>query len=88
MHKLAIRLSVLAVGITALALPAAEAKTSKHHRHWRHYGQAAYSVGPAQPYAGYYSRPGPICPAIGKSFDCKIWPPPYEDDPDRKVRGH
>ena len=57
----------------------------KHQRHWRHHYGAAWSVGPAQPAFGYYAPSEPICPAIGKSFDCKIWPPPYADDPDRKT---
>jgi hypothetical protein len=99
MRKLAIRLLVLTVGVTALlvipAVTPAEAKTTSRHVHMKkhrwhrahHDGRAWYGA-PAQPSAGYYSQPGPICPAIGKSFDCKIWPPPYEDDPDRKVRGH
>jgi hypothetical protein len=56
----------------------------KHRWHSQHYG-AAWSMGPAQPALGYYAPSEPVCPAIGKSFDCKIWPPPYADDPDRKT---
>jgi hypothetical protein len=41
-----------------------------------------------RPVTGYYNQPGPICPGIGRSFECKIWPPPFEDDPDRKVSKH
>lgn len=33
------------------------------------------------------SRSGDVCPGSGRSFDCKIWPPPYADDPDRKMSG-
>jgi hypothetical protein len=32
-----------------------------------------------------YRQSGDVCPGIGRSFDCKIWPPPFEDDPDRKT---
>jgi hypothetical protein len=24
---------------------------------------------------------------MARSFDCKIWPPPFDEDPDRKVSG-
>ena len=30
------------------------------------------------------SRGGDVCPG-GRGFDCKIWPPPIDDDPDRKA---
>jgi hypothetical protein len=33
------------------------------------------------------SRSGDVCPGIGRSFECKIWPPPMNDDPDRKISG-
>lgn len=90
MRKLAIRFSVLTIGAAALmvAVVPAEAKT-QHHRHWRHHaGGAWYGYGyPAQPMTRSYSQSGSswVCPGIGRSFDCKIWPPPYEDDPDRRT---
>jgi hypothetical protein len=99
MHKLAIPFSALAVGATALlmvsAMTPAAAKTASqhaHHRHinkhashWRpHYGRAWYGY-PAAPVAGAYRPSGDVCPGIGRSFECKIWPPPFEDDPDRKT---
>ena len=85
-------LSVLAIGATALVAIAgiapAEAKTSRHvhhQRHWRHhYGQYGY---PAAPMVRSYGGSGDVCPAMGRSFDCKIWPPPFADDPDRRVPG-
>jgi hypothetical protein len=93
MSPFAIRLSVLTVCATALVVvPAAtpveaaqkHTHIKKHRWHRQHLG-AAWSVGPARPAFGYYAPSEPICPAIGKSFDCKIWPPPYADDPDRKT---
>ena len=95
MSKLATRLSMLSVCATALMLvPAvtpAKAETGrkhmhigKHQRHWGHHVRAAWPVEQA-PVVGSYVPTEPICPAIGKSFDCKIWPPPYADDPDRKT---
>ena len=97
MRKLA--LAALVIGAPPLvAMPAiaqAEAKTASqhvHHRHmnkhashWRHrYGQVWYGY-PAAPMAGSYCSSGDVCPGIGRSFECKIWPPPFEDDPDRKT---
>ena len=100
MSRLAIRLSILALSATTLVLVSAmgpataktghsrHAQFSKHRPHWKHHHyDAARAVGPAQP-AGFYNPYEPICPAIGKSFDCKIWPPPYADDPDRKTSRH
>jgi len=98
MSQFATRL-LLAICATALAVvpsvTPAKAETSrkhmhvkKHEPHWRHHYGAAWAVGPAQPTARYYAPSEPICPAIGKSFDCKIWPPPFADDPDRKTSRH
>jgi hypothetical protein len=101
MRKLAIPFSVLAVGATALlmvpAIAPAGAKTAgqhvhhrhmnKHASHWRpHYGRAWYGY-PAAPMVRSYGGSGDVCPAMGRSFDCKIWPPPFADDPDRRVPG-
>jgi hypothetical protein len=94
--RLVIRLSMLTLATIVLvsAVTPVAAKTGhsrhghikKHQPHWRHhYYGAAWPVGPMRPVAGSYAPSEPICPAIGKSFDCKIWPPPYADDPDRKT---
>ena len=85
-------LSVLVIGAAALvAMPAiapAQAKSSRHThhaRHWRHHdGQVWYGY-PAQPMVRSTYQSGWVCPGIGRSFDCKVWPPPFEDDPDRKT---
>jgi hypothetical protein len=90
MSRLAIRLSIMCaaavVAVPVLASGEAEAAhrhhIKKHARHWRHvgpwYGQQPRYVAP-------YVQSGPVCPGIGRSFDCKIWPPPFADDPDRKT---
>lgn len=94
MSKLAVRLSMLSIGATMLvAVPTvaatnAEARNPHAHaqKHKRYSGFAGPSfVGEGRPAfrPGYQS--GEICPGIGRSFDCKIWPPPFEDDPDRKT---
>jgi hypothetical protein len=92
MSQFVIRLSMLTMCATVLiAVPAvtpAEAggkhmHAKKHARYWRPHDGGTWPVGPAQPVRRSYS--GDVCPGIGRSFDCKIWPPPYEDDPDRKT---
>ena len=93
MNRLAIPLSLLTIGATALvAVPvfvsgAADAATrhahvKKHARHWRHAGQPWF--GEQRPYVAP-SQSSWVCPGIGRSFECKIWPPPFEDDPDRRT---
>jgi hypothetical protein len=94
MSKLAIRVSMLTVCATALvAVPTvtpAKAEAggkhvhfNKHKRHWRHHVNGGWQVRPV--IGAYRQDDGPVCPGIGRSFDCKIWPPPYADDPDRKT---
>jgi hypothetical protein len=88
MSRFAIRLSTLVIYLTAslmvpLAAPA-DAASSKKHRHQRSTGVSnhwyAGQALPARP-------PGPVCPGLARSFDCKVWPPPFDEDPDRKVSG-
>lgn len=93
MRKLAIRLLTLALCPTVLALvptvtPAAASGSrhiQKHKKHWRPRVSEPWSVGQARPSVPPYGQAGPVCPGLGRSFDCKVWPPPYDEDPDRKV---
>ena len=94
MSKLAVRLSKLAICATALLLVStvtqAEAATSsghakKHKKHWRSGFLNPRFAGEARRLMGPPIQTGTVCPGIGRSFDCKIWPPPYEEDPDRKT---
>jgi hypothetical protein len=97
MSKFAIRLLTLAVCATALALvptvtPAkAETSSSKHlkkHKKHKHPGFShRWSAGQPWAVAKPPSSAGPVCPGIGRSFDCRVWPPPFDEDPDRKVSG-
>ena len=88
MPQFAIRLLTLAASAAVvLTVPAvAPAKAShqhvKKHKHWRHAARSGWYPGQMQPAV---RTTEPICPGIGRSFECKIWPPPYADDPDRKV---
>jgi hypothetical protein len=92
-------LTVCAVALTTVPAMTPAMAGQKHatkHVHMKHaylkqhrtYGRrlgAAWAVGPERPSAGYYPPSEPVCPGIGRSFDCKIWPPPFADDPDRKT---
>jgi hypothetical protein len=91
MSKLAIRLSMLAIGATMLvAVPTlaptkAEARSRHVHiqKHKRHRSFAGpLLVGPA--FRPSYPN-GEVCPGSGRSFECKIWPPPMAEDPDRRT---
>jgi hypothetical protein len=93
MSQLAIRFLVLSVCATAMAaiplLTSGEAEAGtrhanakKHARHWRHASRPWF--GEQRPFVAP-SQSDSVCPGIGRSFECKIWPPPFEDDPDRKT---
>ncbi len=97
MSQLAIRLSAITICATALLVvpvfTSAEAASGtrhvhakKHTWHWRHANP--WFVGQERPFAAPYAQSGPVCPGIGRSFECRIWPPPFADDPDRKVSKH
>ena len=98
MSKSAIRLLTLAICATSLVVvPVAEpakAESSSSKKHKRHVqGHVQRSPG----FDGYWyagqawpvtrPTPGPVCPGSGRSFDCKVWPPPFDEDPDRKTSG-
>ncbi|HLX14353.1 MAG TPA: hypothetical protein VKS24_04005 [Bradyrhizobium sp.] len=96
MSKFAIRLLTLAAFATALAMvpmaaPAEAAHSSKHFKKRIAYRSPrisyGWSAGEAWPAARSYSPPGPVCPGLARSFDCRVWPPPFDEDPDRKVSG-
>jgi hypothetical protein len=92
MRPSAIRLSTLALCATAVAVPviaatdveASSRHLRKHHaRTILHYPNALAS-GEFHPVA---QRSEAACPGSGRSFECRIWPPPFADDPDRKISG-
>ena len=99
MSKSTIRL-LTAICATALmvvsTVTAASAGTSsrqqfkKHHKLYRAYNSYR---GYGRPADQAWSAPGPsspsgdVCPGIARSFECKIWPPPIDQDPDRKMSG-
>jgi hypothetical protein len=94
MSKFAIRLLTLAICTTALVLvptvtPAKAESSSRHiKKHKRSHGfSAPRAAGQPWPVTRPANPSGPVCPGNGRSFDCRVWPPPYDEDPDRKVSG-
>jgi hypothetical protein len=97
MSKFAIRLLTLAMFVTALVAvpvitPAEAAHSSKHVKKKRIVQRGyrlgnPWSAGEALPVVRPSSQPSGVCPGLARSFDCKIWPPPFDEDPDRKVSG-
>jgi hypothetical protein len=97
MSKIAIQLLTLVTYATALLVvpmvtPAkAETSSSKHvkkHKKQRSTGfRDPWSAGQAWPATRPASQSGWVCPGNARSFECGTWPPPMDDDPDRKVSG-
>jgi len=91
MSRFAIRLLTLAVYATALALvptvTSAKAETSRSKHLKKHQKHIRWSAGQPWSVARPPSQAGGICPGMGRSFDCRVWPPPFDEDPDRKVSG-
>jgi hypothetical protein len=93
MSKIAIQLLMLATCATALVVvpvvtPAkATTSSSKHIKHKKHRGPGFSDPGRAWPGNRPSSPAGAVCPGNARAIDCRVWPPPIEDDPDRKVSG-
>lgn len=72
------------------AVVATDADASRRHIHRHHqpvshrYLPNNWAADDVRPVA-VPSRAGSVCAGAGRSFDCKIWPPPIDEDPDRKA---
>lgn len=97
MSKFAIRLLTLVAYATALVVipmvtPAKAATGSSRHitKHKKPKSPGfsdPRSAGQAWPVTRPSGQAGGVCPGIARSFECRTWPPPMYDDPDRKVSG-
>ena len=101
MRRYAIRVLTLAICATAAVVPviaATVSEASSRHGHVRKHqrmGHAPMSHDFTNSWAGREIRPAApswgaavdVCPGSGRSFDCKVWPPPFDQDPDRKASG-
>jgi hypothetical protein len=95
MRYAAIRLLML--GTCAMTVMAIVATTSAEasSRHIRKHHQQSHlrvnnawaseevrPIAPARSWGG-----GEVCPGNARAIDCRIWPPPIYDDPDRRQSG-
>lgn len=72
--------------VSVVTVPAADASGHhrKHHHHRVYMGvNGVRSPGLIAPVRSH----GNVCPGIARSFDCAVWPPPMDEDPDRKISG-
>ena len=93
MCNAAIRLLMLGTCVMAVAFAATEGEASSQHVRKHHHpmnlvrdsmrnSRAAWDVRPMAP-----PRAGTACPGNARAIDCTVWPPPFDEDPDRKVSG-
>ena len=76
---------VIAV-VTADQAAASSRHVRKHHKPINPGWSDRWAPREIRPVAPRYA-PGPACPGIGRGIDCKVWPPPMDEDPDRKQSG-
>jgi hypothetical protein len=99
MTRSAIRVLALTIFATTVAGAPAEAGTP-HGKHItgkqitrkqitrKHIKRHVFRTAPPSwPGVSSPAPSGGVCPGMGRSFDCRIWPPPFDEDPDRKVSG-
>jgi hypothetical protein len=94
MSKLAIRLLTLASYATTLGVFPIVAPTvaeTSNGRHIKKHKQKSsgfsdpWSAGRAWPVTRPSSQAGGACPGMARGIDCSTWPPPMDEDPDRKA---
>jgi len=91
MRYAAIRLLMLGTCVMAVAVMAAEGEASgrhvRKHQHRtnleRDSTRNSWAAGDVRRIAP--PRAGTACPGNARAIDCTVWPPPFDDDPDRKA---
>ena len=96
MRRSKIRSLTLVICATAVVIPvvgatdveASSRHIRKHHERtslgWNNALRRSWAAEEVRPVAPSWSQGSDVCPGIARSFDCKIWPPPVIDDPDRR----
>ena len=95
MRPSAIRLLILTIFattvvpvVTAVDVAASSRHIRKHHQQtnlgWNNSLRRSWASDELRPVAPSWSGGGDVCPGSARSFDCRIWPPPFDDDSDRK----
>jgi hypothetical protein len=70
--------------VTAAEGEASSRHIKKHHQRMSPGWAESWAAREVRTTHGPYGFAGSVCPGNARSFDCKIWPPPFEDDADRK----
>ena len=95
MRPYAIRFLTLAIYATAVvvipAITATQGETASRHQRKHHQPRSLgwsdrWAPRPIRPAVPSYT-PGNACPGNARGIDCKVWPPPMDEDPDRKLSG-
>lgn len=95
MRRSAIRLLILTIGatvavpvLTATDVAASSHHIRKHHQRtnlgWNDSARRSWAAEDVRPTVPAWSQGGDVCPGNARAIDCKIWPPPIIDDPDRR----
>lgn len=87
MRHSATRCLVIVACAATLASVVATAEADASSRHVRTHRHHRTNIGFNDPPAAAIApvRRGNICPGNARAIDCAVWPPPYDDDPDRKA---
>jgi hypothetical protein len=88
---LAVCAAVLASVVATSGAEASSRHTKKHHHRMIHpYGTSFgfNEAGTARTIAPVAAPSvGDVCPGNRRSFECSVWPPPFDQDPDRRTSG-
>ena len=80
--------TVMAAPVVAAGDSAASSRhVGKHHARTSPRVNNALASEQSRTFSPARNFSGDVCPGNARSFDCKIWPPPVQDDPDRKGTG-
>jgi len=92
MRHPAIRLLMIGTcALAASAVAASDVKASSRHIKKHHHGmnlvrgpsRDSWAAGDVRSMAP--PRAGTACPGNARAIDCTVWPPPIDEDPDRKA---
>ncbi len=78
------------VPVDAAADVAASSRHIRKHHHqrtslgWNNSLRRSWAAEQVRPNVPSWSQGSDVCPGNARGIDCKIWPPPVIDDPDRK----
>lgn len=88
---LAISATVAVPLLAATGVDASSRHIRKHYQRanpgWSNSLRRSWAAQEIRPVVPAWNTGGDVCPGNARSFECKIWPPPIDQDPDRRVSG-